>query len=48
MIGDGFQFKPPPINLYAAMFRNGWARVMRQVRDYIEDEQAEYLDLVEA
>ena len=48
LLDQGFEFKPPPINLYAAMFRNSCVRSMRRVRDYIDLEQSEFLKLIEA
>lgn len=48
LLKTGFEFKPPPVNLHAAMFRNSCVRLFRRVRDHIDIEQSTYLDLVEA
>ena len=35
IIDDGFQFKPPPMNLHAAMFRNSCVKQWQKTRDYM-------------
>ncbi|MCK4710993.1 MAG: hypothetical protein KAU21_20435 [Gammaproteobacteria bacterium] len=44
LLNDGFQIKPPPISLHAAMFRNSCVKQWRKIRDYMGTDLPEALN----